>query len=262
MNEPVVLMKVAGSIGKLTFNRPKVLNAYNQDVSERLIQGINTLAADDAVRVIVITGAGKTFMAGADIHMVNGWADQGNPEKIRGALKSMFNPNMLEACPKPIIAAVNGLAFGMGCEIAMGCDYRIVTSNAKFALPEIKLGIIPGAGGSQRMLHLVGATRALEMISTGDPIDAAEAFRIGLVNQMVDGASLWEAVEAFAARLTDKSAGALRTAKQLIYQGGSLPLYDGVAYERDRFCEILLTKDAIEGTRAFLEKRKPDFKGK
>jgi len=262
MDEKTVLMEVNGSIGKLTFNRPNVLNAYNQDVSETLIQGINALAADDSVRVIVITGTGKAFMAGADINMVNGWADQGDVSKIRASLKKMFTPNMLEMCPKPIIAAVNGLAFGMGCEIAMGCDYRIAASNAKFALPEIKLGILPGAGGSQRMLHLVGATRALEMITTGDPIDAAEAFRIGLVNQVVDGEALWEAVEAFAARLTDKSAHALKTAKQLIYQGGSLPLYDGVDYERDRFCEILLTEDAAEGTRAFLEKRKPVFKGK
>lgn len=262
MDEQTVLVETSGQIGKVTFNRPKVLNAYNQDVSEKLIQAIETLTADDAVRVIVITGAGKAFMAGADINMVNAWADQGDVKKIHAALEKMFSPNLLEACPKPTIAAVNGLAFGMGCEVAMGCDYRIVADTAKFALPEIKLGIIPGAGGSQRMLHLVGATRALEMISTGDPIDAAEAYRIGLVNQVVAHDALWDAVERFAARLTDKSANALKIAKRLIYQGGSQPLYDGVEFERRRFCEILLTEDAAEGTRAFLEKRKPVFKGR
>ena len=262
MDDKTVLVETSGQIGKITFNRPKVLNAYNQDVSTRLIQAIEDLAADAAVRVIVITGAGKAFMAGADINMVNGWADQGDVDKIRESLEKMFSPNLLEDCPKPTIAAVNGLAFGMGCEVAMGCDYRIVADTAKFALPEIKLGIIPGAGGSQRMLRLVGATRALEMISTGDPIDAAEAYRIGLVNQVVAPETLWDAVEAFAGRLTDKSAHALKTAKKLIYQGGSVSLYEGVEYERERFCEILLTEDAAEGTRAFLEKRKPVFKGK
>lgn len=262
MDDKTVLVETDGSIGKITFNRPTVLNAYNQDVSEKLIQAVDTLAADDAVRVIVITGAGKAFMAGADINMVNAWADQGDVDKIRAVLKKMFSTNMLEACPKPTIAAVNGLAFGMGCEIAMGCDYRIVADSAKFGLPEIKLGIIPGGGGCPRLLQLVGATRALEMISTGDPIDAAEAYRIGLVNQVVAPDALWGAVEKFVARLADKSAHALKIAKQMIYQGGNLPLYEGVEYERDRFSEILLTEDAAEGTRAFLEKRKPVFKGR
>ena len=143
MDDKTVLVETTGQIGKITFNRPKVLNAYNQDVSQQLIAAVETLGADDAVRVIVITGAGKAFMAGADINMVNAWASQGDVEKIRASLAQMFSPNMLEACPKPIIAAVNGLAFGMGCEVAMGCDYRIATDRAKFALPEIKLGIIP-----------------------------------------------------------------------------------------------------------------------
>ena len=262
MEGKTILVETVGPIGKLTFNRPEVLNAYNQTVSRELIDGLDRLTEDHAVKVIVLTGAGKAFMAGADINMLSKWAIQGDAETIRSSLESTFNPTMLEECPKPTIAAVNGFAFGMGCEVAMGCDYRIASQTAHFALPEIKLGVIPGGGGSQRMLRLVGATKALEMISTGDPIDAAEAHRIGLVNQVVDTAGLWTAVQNFVSRLTDKSAMALKVAKQLIYQGENMPMYEAIAYERDRFCNILLTEDAAEGTRAFIDKRKPVFKDK
>jgi len=262
MDPKTVIVETTGSIGKLTFNRPEVLNAYSRRVSDELILGLDLLSKNEAVKVIVISGAGKAFMAGADIAMVNKWTALGDAAKIRKHLEEMFSPTMLEKCPKPVIAAVNGLAFGMGCEVAMGCDYRIASHYAKFALPEIKLGIIPGAAGSQRMLRLVGATKALEMISTGDPIDAEEALRVGLVNQVVPGESLWDAVEAFASRLADKGALALKACKTLIYQGENLPMYDGIDLERKLFSEILLTEDAKEGTRAFLEKRNPQFKGR
>ena len=262
MEDKTILLETVGPIGKLTFNRPEVLNSYNQTVSKELIEGLDRLTEDRDVKVIVLTGAGKAFMAGADINMLSEWAIQGDVEKIRSSLETTFSPSLLEECPKPIIAAINGFAFGMGCEVAMGCDFRIAAQTAQFALPEIKLGIIPGGGGSQRMLRLVGATKALEMISTGDPIDAAEAFRIGLVNQIAAPEALWTTVETFVSRLTDKSASALKAAKQLIYQGENLTMSQGIAYERDRFCEILLTDDAAEGTQAFIEKRKPVFKGK
>ncbi|MBE0599527.1 MAG: enoyl-CoA hydratase [Desulfuromonadales bacterium] len=248
-----------GSIGRLTFNRPEVLNAYNKTLATETIQGFNELVADPTIRVIVLTGTGKAFMAGADINMVNEWARQGEVAKIRATLRMLVNPNMFEDCPKPTIAAVNGLAFGMGCEIAMACDYRIAADNAQFGQPEIKLGIIPGAGGSQRLMRLVGATKALEMISIGDPIDAQEAYRIGLVNQVVPAEGLWEAVNTFAGKLASKGAVALDICKKLIYQGGDLSLRQGIEYEQERFCEILLTDDAREGTQAFLEKRKPNF---
>jgi enoyl-CoA hydratase/carnithine racemase len=259
--ETIILEKVAG-IGKMTFNRPEVLNAYNRTLSEEIIRGFEELVSDESLRVIVLTGAGKAFMAGADINMVHEWAAQGDVGKIKESLAHMVDPNMFEDCPKPTIAAVNGLAFGMGCEIALACDLRIAAEHAKFGQPEIKIGVIPGAGGSQRLLHLVGATRALEMIATGDPIDAKEAYRIGLVNQVVSGEKLWETVEAFASRIVDKGAVALHVCKKLIYKGGNLPLRQGIEYEQNHFCEILLTEDANEGTKAFLEKRKPIFKGK
>ena len=257
-----VILEKLGSIGKLTFNRPEVLNAYSRALADELVKGLDELTKDDFVKVIVITGAGKAFMAGADINMVNEWTAHGDAEKIRRVLGKMFSPNMLEDCPKPIIAVVNGLAFGMGCEIAMGCDYRVVSEKALFALPEIKLGIIPGAGGSQRINRLVGATKAMEMVCTGDPIDAAEAYRIGLVNQVAPKEKLWEAVESLVARLEDKSPSALAIAKKLIHQGGTLSKYQGIEYEREQFSQILLTEDAAEGTKAFLEKRKPVFQGR
>lgn len=246
-----ILMETNGPIGKLTCNRPKVLNAYNKAISEQLIKGLDELTSADTIKVIVISSAGKAFMAGADINMLNGWAAQGDAGKIRTSMNSMLDPNMLENCPKLTIAAVNGLAFGMGCEVALACDYRFASQTAQFALPEIKLGIIPGCGGSQRMLRLAGATKALEMISTGDPIDVDEAHRIGILNQVVEPDDLWKSVEIFASRLTEKSVLALKTAKKLIYRGGELPMYQGIAYEQDRFCESLLTEDAAEGTRAF-----------
>lgn len=254
-----IITEKIGAIGKLTFNRPKVLNAYNQTVAKEIIEGFKCLESDNNIGVIVFTGAGKAFMAGADINMLKEWIKQGEPGKIRESLENMFNPNMLEDSPKPTIAAINGLAFGMGCEIALACDYRIAGQGAKFALPEIKLGVVPGGGGTQRLPHLVGATHALEMISTGDPIDADKAYQIGLLNQVAPDDKLWESVEAFANRLLDKSATALAICKKLIYEGGELPLRQGIDYERDRFSEVLLTDDATEGTSAFLEKRNPEF---
>lgn len=263
MSFETIVLERNGAIGILTFNRPEVLNAYNQTLAAEIIQGFNELAADPAVRVIVFTGAGTAFMAGADINMVNGWSKLGDAEMIKEALAQLLNPNMIEDCPKPTIAAVNGLAFGMGCEIAMACDFRIAVDTAQFGQPEIKIGIIPGAGGSQRLRQLVGPTKALEMIATGDPIDAQEAYRIGLVNQVTAREELQDAVNKFAGRLINKGAVALDVCKKLVYQGGALPLRQGIQYEQHQFCEILLTEDAREGTQAFLEKRKPVFhKGK
>jgi len=262
MDYEAVILERNGSIGKLKFNRPEVLNAYNRTLSDEIIRGFHELENDDAIRVIVLTGEGKAFMAGADINMVNEWAGLGDAGKIRADLEKMLDPNILEDSHKPTIAAVNGLAFGMGCEIAMACDYRIAAESAMFGQPEVKLGIIPGAGGSQRLMRLVGATRALEMISTGDPIGARQAYDIGLINRVVPDDKLWDEVNTFAGRLTDKSSVALDICKKLIYTGGGMSLREGIDYERDRFCEILLTEDAAEGTQAFLEKRRPKFKGR
>jgi len=257
-----IILERTGNIGKITFNRPKVLNAYSKALASELTEALKELEKDDSVRVIVITGAGRAFMAGADINMVNGWSSSGSVEKVKEALDEMFKPNMMKEMAKPIIAAVNGFAFGMGCEIAMGCDFRIAAERAQFGQPEIKIGIIPGGGGTQRLFHLVGGTKAMEMLTTGDPITAQEAHRIGLVNKVVPDDKLWEAVEALVARLVDKSPIGLDYIKKCVYVGGEMPIRKGLDYEVDLFCKILTTEDAKEGTKAFLEKRKPQYKGK
>jgi len=257
-----IILERDASIGKVTFNRPTVLNAYNKNISDEIAAGMAELTEDSAVRLIVITGAGRAFMAGADINMVNAWAGLGELDQIRASMGQMLNPNIFEDCPKPIIAAVNGLAFGMGCEIAIACDYRIAAASAMFGQPEIKIGVIPGGGGTQRLLHLVGRARALEIITTGEPISAEEAFRIGLVNRVVPDDKLWEEVDAFAMRLLSKSSVALQNCKKAIYQGENMKIRDGLDNERTLFCRTLLSEDAKEGTAAFIEKRKPLFKGK
>ena len=257
-----IILERNASVGKLTFNRPEVLNAYNKSLSDEIASGLAELTADSSVRLIVITGAGRAFMAGADINMVNAWAELGDIDKIKASMGQMLNPNIFEDCPKPIIAAVNGLAFGMGCEIAIACDYRIATSSAMFGQPEIKIGVIPGGGGTQRLLHLVGRARALEMITTGDPISAEEAYRIGLVTKVVPDENFWVEVDAFSKRLLSKSPVALQYCKKAIYQGENMKIRDGLENERVLFCSSLLSDDAKEGTAAFLEKRKPVFQGK
>lgn len=259
--EAIILERI-GKIGKITFNRPEVLNAFNRTLSGEIIKGVEELVADESVRTIVFTGNGRAFMAGADINMVKEWAKLDDQEKINREVGKVFNCNMIEDCPKPVIAAVNGIAFGMGCEIALGCDYRIASENAKIALPEIKLGIIPGGGGTQRMFRTVGETKAMELITTGEPIDAHEAYRIGLVNRVVADANLWEAVEDLSGKLIKQSPIALDYAKRCIYQGGAMSPRDGLEYERKLFSEILLTQDAKEGVAAFTEKRPPRFIGK
>ena len=262
MSYEAIILEKTNNIGKLIFNRPKVLNAYNKTLSDEISKGFNELADDESVSVIVLTGTGRAFMAGADINMVNEWSALGELDKIKEALGKMLNPNIFEDCPKLTIAAVNGLAFGMGCEIAMACDFRIAVESAQFGQPEIKLGIIPGAGGSQRLLHLVGATRALELITTGDSISAQEALNIGLINRIVPDDKLQEEVAAFVKRIADKGPLAIDVCKKLIYQAGGMSLRDGLEFERDRFCELLITEDAHEGTAAFIEKRRAKFKGK
>lgn len=260
MPETIQIAK-KGPMGTITFNRPDKLNSYNFKLSMELKAAIVDLGSDDRIRVIVITGTGKAFMAGADISMLNDWIHANDMGKVKAALSEMFNAGMLEDCPKPVIAAINGLAFGMGFEIALACDYRIAVKKAKFALPEIKLGVFPGGGGSQRLLRLVGSTHAMEIITTGDPIHAAGAYQIGLLNRIVDEGDLSTAVNEMAERLINKSPNALRACKKLIYKGGNMSYVESIEYEKEAFCKILLTQDAKEGTQAFLEKRTPVFRG-
>lgn len=262
MSYKTIVLERNGTMGKLIFNRPDVLNAYNQTVSGDILRGFKELAEDESVRVIVLTGAGRAFMAGADINMINAWSSLKDPKRIKTSLENMLTPNIFEDCPKPVIAAVNGFAFGMGCEIAMACDYRIAVESAKFGQPEIKIGLIPGAGGTQRLTRLIGITKALEMVTMGDAISAEEALDIGLLNRVVPDDKLWETVETFVKRLANLSPLSLALCKKAVLRGSQMPLREAVDYERDLFCDVLLTEDAQEGTKAFIEKRRPRFVGK
>jgi len=256
MNTQEIIVEVKDRVGRIVFNRPKLLNAYNEAMSKELVQAVEALGKNPEARVLVITGQGRAFMAGADINMLQGWSRApGGRQEVARILSGFFSPSLLEKCPKPVIAAVNGLAFGMGCEIALGCDLRIAARSAKFGQPEILLGIMTGAGGSQRLTRLVGPGKAMEMVLTGEPIDAEEAFRLGLVNQVVPDEELEAAVSRLTDKLVQRSATALQFSKQAVVAASSLGLYEGVARELELFAGIFETADAREGIAAFLEKR-------
>jgi len=255
-----ILVEVADGVGRIVFNRPKLLNAYSERMSKELIQAVEALSENPDVRVVVVTGNGRAFMAGADINMLKGWTEEAEGKKgVAKILGGFFSPSLFEKSPKPFIAAVNGFAFGMGFEIALGCDMRIAASSAQFGQPEIKLGGMTGAGGSQRLPRLVGTGKAMEMVLTGDPIDAEEALKWGLVNRVVPDDELEQTVSKITGKLCRLSATALRLSKEAVLASCTRGLDDGVAHELDLFSGIFETQDAQEGVSAFLEKKKPSF---
>jgi len=265
MNFETIILEKKDGVARLTFNRPQVLNAFNPQMSDELKAAVKDIAADKEVRVVVITGAGdRAFMSGADIDKtILHWVDM---TKKGGRVKDdhdrFFSPTMLEELPQPVIAAINGFTFGMGCEIALGCDIRIAVESAQFGQPEIKLGIMCGGGGSVRMTRLVGKGKSMEMCLTGDPINAQEAYRIGLVNQVVPPDKLEEAVNAMVKRLISKGAVALDYTKKAVNKTMNVSVHEAIEYEAKLFSDIFKTEDANEGAKAFIEKRKPNFKGK
>lgn len=262
--ETIILEKKDG-VARITFNRAEVLNAFNPKMSDELKEAVKDIAADKSIKVVVITGAGdRAFMSGADIDKtILAWVEMAKKGgSVLDDHKVYFSPTMLEELPQPVIAAVNGFAMGMGCEIALGCDIRIAADTAQFGQPEIRLGIMCGGGGSVRLTRLVGKGKALEMCLTGDPIDAQEAYRIGLVNQIVPSAELEEATSKMVKRLIYKGAVALDSTKKSIYAALEMPLTEAIENEGKLFSDIFKTEDAEEGAKAFLEKRRPEFKGK
>ncbi len=251
--ENLILEKEEG-IAVITFNRPEAMNALNNRTRSEFAAAIADVAADNGTKVVILTGAGKAFVAGSDIKEFNKTTAFAAHNITRlGA--------MVENLDKPVIAAVNGFCLGGGCEIAMGCDIIIASEKAKFGQPEINLGIIPGGGGTQRLQRLVGVCRAKELIFTGDIIGAEEADRIGLVNRVVAMEDLMTTAKEIAGKIASKSSAALKLAKQAINKGMQTNLQSGLDYEREMYSISLTLADKAEGVAAFIEKRTPRFTG-
>ena len=250
-----IILEKENGIATITFNRPEAMNALNIQTRAEFGQAISDIASDNEVKVLILTGSGKAFVAGSDIKEFN----QTTPLAAHNITRLGA---IVEKLEKPVIAAVNGFCLGGGCEIAMGCDIIIASEKAKFGQPEINLGIIPGGGGTQRLQRLVGSCRAKELIFTGDIINAEEADRIGLVNRVVPMDELMPAAKKIAKKIAYKSQAALKLAKQAINKGMQTSLEDGLDYEREMYSLSLTLEDKAEGVAAFLEKRKPEFKGR
>jgi enoyl-CoA hydratase len=253
-----IRFEVEDGVAVVTIDRPTALNALNSATLKELASAVDKIAKDKKIRAAVLTGGGaKAFVAGADIsEMVNF-----NPLKATAfATLGQGVLSAIENCPKPIIAAVNGFALGGGTEIAMACDFIYAAANAKFGQPEIKLGIIPGFGGTQRLPRLVGKAMAKELVVTGDMIDANEALRIGLVNKVLPLEELLNAAKATAKKIAGYSQCAVQAALDCINKGPDVDLPDALYLERQAFAILCSTKDQKEGMKAFLAKRPPQFK--
>jgi len=255
-----LLLERDGAVALLTVNRPDKRNALNTQTVDELRRAILELQRDDQVRVVILTGAGdKAFVAGADIGELAVQTPVGGRDHGRTG-QHVFD--LVEHMGKPVIAAINGVALGGGCELAMACTLRIAADTARLGQPEINLGLMPGYGGSQRLPRLVGKGRALELLLTGDPISADEAWRIGLVNRVVPAASLLDEARALARSLAAKAPIAVRYILDAVHQGGEMGLAEAQTYEATLFGLVSTTEDMREGTTAFLEKRKAAFKGR
>lgn len=254
-----LIVEQTDGLAVVTINRPEVLNALNAATIDELHELFDELTADRTVRSVVLTGAGeRAFVAGGDIEELAAM----KPTRAQEVAKrGQMLADRLECAGKPVVAALNGYALGAGCEIAMACTLRIAAETAKIGQPEINLGLIPGYGGTQRLPRLVGAGRALEMLLTGDQIDAKEAWRIGLVNRVVPPSRLMEEAKGLAAVLAGKAPLASRYILEAVRGGLQVSLPDGCELEAALFGLVSATDDMREGTQAFLEKRRPTFKG-
>ncbi len=257
--EPLILVErdEERRVALLRFNRPKQLNALNGQVMDELCSALETLDRDDAIRVLVVTGNERAFAAGADIGEMAGASAV---DMLRSNRIGQWD--RVRKIGKPVIAAVNGWCLGGGCELAMTLDLIIAGENARFGQPEINIGVIPGAGGTQRLTRAIGKSRAMEMILTGEPMQAAEARDRGLVSRVVPDELVVEDALALAAQIATKAPIALRLAKEAVNAAHEMGLTDALAHERRLFYLLFASDDQKEGMAAFLEKRTPDFKGR
>ena len=254
-----LLVEIDERVATVTINRPDKRNALSAAVRADLIAAVTRLNDDDDVRVIVITGAGdKAFVAGADISEFA----RRTPLEQRAAMDSPRVFDVVADSPKPTIASINGFALGGGCELAMACDTRIAARSARLGQPEVRLGILPGGGGTQRLPRLVGTGRALRLMLTGEMIDAESAYAAGLVDEVVDDAVLRERTRELARSIAAHSPVALRLIKEAVRAATEAPLSAGLRHERELFITAFSSDDRTEGVSAFLEKRAPDFRGR
>ncbi len=255
----VIKVEMSERLATITLNRPEALNALNAKMLSELTMAFEHLSMAADVGAIILTGAGdKAFAAGADIKDMAGLNGM---EMQRFSEKGRRLEDVMAACSKPILAAINGYALGGGCELALACDIRIASDRAKLGQPEVNIGIIPGFGGSQRLPRLVGAGWAAELVFTGDSIDALTAERIGLVNRVVPHDRLMHEARALASKILAKGPAAIALAKACLRAAQEMPLAAGLAFETSAFGLVGTTQDKEEGIRAFLEKRAPSWKG-
>jgi enoyl-CoA hydratase len=246
-----------GPVGIVTIDRPQVLNALNPKTIAELAQALEAFDADEAIGCMILTGSERAFAAGADITQM---VDAGPVDVLRDDSFSRWA--RLRALRKPVIAAVSGYALGGGCELALMCDLIVASENAQFGQPEIKLGIIPGAGGTQRWARLAGRNRAMEIVLTGDPVSAVEAQRMGIVNRLVPVGAHLEEARRLARTIASRPPLAVRLAKEAVNQAHETSLSAGLELERKLFYLLFASEDKREGMRAFLEKRPARFQGR
>jgi enoyl-CoA hydratase len=260
VNYETLLCEVSDQVARVTLNRPQVLHALNTQVFDELEAVFSALAVDPAVRVILLTGSGeKAFAAGADIkELANTDAAAGEAKARRG--QGVFR--LIETCGKPVIACINGFALGGGCELAMACTLRLASETARLGQPEVKLGLIPGYGGSQRLPRLVGQPMALKLLLTGDMIGAAEALRIGLVDEVLPAGKLMERAESLARTIAGMAPLAVAGCLQAVREGSEVGLEESIELEAKIFGRLCGTADKEEGTKAFLEKRPAVWTGR
>ena len=254
-----ILVKTEDKIALVTINREKALNALNDEVIAELQDFFRHAWNDESIGCVILTGAGKAFIAGADIAEL---AQCDVQKAVKKSMLGLYLAQSIENFPRPVIAAVNGFALGGGCELAMACDIRLASEKAKFGQPEVNLGLIPGYGGTQRLARLVGRGKAKQMIFTGELIDAHEAHRIGLVDEVYPPEELMNKAMEMARLILSRAPVAVATAKECINRGLDVNIQSGCDFEKANFGNIFGTSDAVEGMKAFLEKRKAEFKGK
>lgn len=259
-NYETLLCEVQDKIATITLNRPKVLNALNAQTFDDLESAFTAVMQDASIRVILLTGAGeKSFAAGADVNEIAATnAETGHVKALRG--QGVFR--QIETCGKPVIACINGFALGGGCELAMACTLRLASESAKLGQPEVKLGLIPGYGGTQRLPRLTGSSAALKLLLTGEIISAAEALRIGLVDEVVPAANLMTRANEIAGAIAALAPLAVSGCLEAVHRGANLDLDDALKVEAEIFGRLCGTGDKTEGTTAFLEKRQPAWKGR